>query len=102
MKSEKCGIHTYECFHNLDIEVINAETKALHHSAPLFYENQSKLLSVVQKFAITKDHSRLKMGNWLGPLLRKILTTTYQQKKIQMLNMVLLRISVNLSLFEKR
>ena len=30
--------HTYECFHNLDIEVINinAEIKALHYSAHLF------------------------------------------------------------------
>ena len=30
--------HLYECFHNLDIEVINAEIKALHFSAHLFYE----------------------------------------------------------------
>ena len=30
--------HTLECFHNLDIEVINAEIKALHHSALLFFE----------------------------------------------------------------
>ena len=30
--------HTLECFHNLDIDIINAETKALHHSAHLFYE----------------------------------------------------------------
>ena len=30
--------HTYECFHNLDIEVINAEIRALHFSAHLFYK----------------------------------------------------------------
>ena len=29
--------HTYECFHNLDIEVINAEIRALLYSAHLFY-----------------------------------------------------------------
>ena len=32
--------HTYACFHNLDIEVINAEIKALHFSAHLLYEKQ--------------------------------------------------------------
>ena len=30
--------HTYKFFHNLGIEVINAEIKALHFSAHLFYE----------------------------------------------------------------
>ena len=32
--------HTLECFHNLDVDVINAEIKALHHSALLFFEKQ--------------------------------------------------------------
>ena len=30
--------HTLECFHNLNVEIINAEIKALHHSALLFFE----------------------------------------------------------------
>ena len=28
--------HTLECFHNLDIDIINVGTKALHHSVHLF------------------------------------------------------------------
>ena len=61
--------HTYECFHNLDIEVINAETKSLHHSAHLFYEKpdvKSKMLFVTHNFAFTKDFSRLKKGKLAG------------------------------------
>ena len=30
--------HNLECFHNLDIEVINEEIKCLHHSALIFFE----------------------------------------------------------------
>ena len=57
--------HTYECFHNLEIEVINAETRALHYSAHLFYEKadvKNKLLSIIQDFAIMKDHTLLENG----------------------------------------
>ena len=46
--------HTFECFHNLDIDVINAETKALHHSAFLFYEQKEvkqKIYQVLAKFS---------------------------------------------------
>ena len=64
--------HTYECFHNLDIEVINAEikainyeTKALHFSAHLFYkktEVKTKMLSIIQEFAVAKSYEFLKIG----------------------------------------
>ena len=49
--------HTDKCFHNLDIEVINAETKALHHSAHLFF---------YEKPDVTKEHSPLEMGKLAG------------------------------------
>ena len=45
--------HTCEYVHNLDIEVINAEIKALHFSAHLFYEKtevKTKMLSIIQDF----------------------------------------------------
>ena len=32
--------HNLECFHNLDVDAINAEIKALHHSALLFLKRQ--------------------------------------------------------------
>ena len=57
--------HTYECFHNLDIEVINAEIKALHFSAQLFYEKtevKTKMLSILQNFAASTDFELLKIG----------------------------------------
>ena len=57
--------HTYECFHNLDIEVINAEIKALHFSAHLFYEKaevKNKMLSIIQEFAVAKSYEFLKIG----------------------------------------
>ena len=57
--------HTYECFHNLDIEVVNAETKALHHSAHLFYEItevKTKMISLIQDFAYAKSYEFLKLG----------------------------------------
>ena len=44
--------HKFECFHNLDIDVINAETKALHHSA--FFEQKDvkdKFYQLLTKFA---------------------------------------------------
>ena len=49
--------HKFECFHNLDIDVINAETKALHHSAFLFFkrnEVKDKLYQLLTKFAMVK------------------------------------------------
>ena len=57
--------HTFECFHNLDIEVINAEIRALHYSAHLFYEKtevKTKMLSLIQDFAIAKSYEFLKLG----------------------------------------
>ena len=50
--------HTYKCFHIVEIEVINAETKALHFSAHLFYEKtevKTKMLSILQNFATATD-----------------------------------------------
>ena len=49
--------HNLECFHNLDIDVINAEIKALHHNALLFFEKEEikeKLFNLVSQFAIQK------------------------------------------------
>ena len=57
--------HNFECFHNLDVDVINAETKALHHSAFLFFEKKEvkeKLYSLLTKFALVKDFSNLRVG----------------------------------------
>ena len=57
--------HTYECFHNLEIEVINAEIKALHYSAHLFYEKaevKQKILQVINNFAIAKNYELLRCG----------------------------------------
>ena len=57
--------HTLECFHHLDIEVINAEIKALHHSTLLFFEKveiKETLFSLVSKFAFQKDTASLKIG----------------------------------------
>ena len=57
--------HTYECFQNLDIEVINAEIKALHYSANLFYEKtevKTKMNSIIQEFAVAKNYNLLKIG----------------------------------------
>jgi hypothetical protein len=34
--------HNFECFHNLEVDVINAETKALHYSAFLFFERSQR------------------------------------------------------------
>ena len=51
--------------HNLDIEVINAEIKVLHHSALLFFEKaeiKETLFSLVSKFAFQKDTAALKVG----------------------------------------
>ena len=50
--------HALECFHNLDVDIINAETKALHYSAHIFYEKaevKEKLHSLLNKFATVKD-----------------------------------------------
>ena len=57
--------HTLECFHNLNVEIINAEIKALHHSALLFFEKaeiKEVLLGLVANFAIQKNTTALKMG----------------------------------------
>ena len=57
--------HTLECFHNLNIEIINAEIKALHHSALLFFEKaeiKEVLFGLVSNFAIQKNTQALKMG----------------------------------------
>ena len=84
--------HTLECFHNLDIDILNAATKAVHLSAHLFYEKaevKEKLHSLLlNKFATVKE-------NCLKVQIRKILATDCRQRMIQMLNMVLLKIYVN-------
>ena len=57
--------YTYKCFHNLDIEVINAEIKALDYSMHLFYvktEVKTKMLSIIQDFATAKNYELLKIG----------------------------------------
>ena len=57
--------HNLKCFHNLNIEVINAEIKVLHHSALLFFEKaeiKETLFSLVSKFAFQKDTASLKIG----------------------------------------
>ena len=57
--------HTLECFHNLNIEIINAEIKALHHSALLFFEKaeiKEVLFGLVTNLAIQKNTQALKMG----------------------------------------
>ena len=54
-----------ECFHNLAVDVINEETKALHHSAHLFYEKKEvkeTLHLLLNKCTTGKDFSRLKIG----------------------------------------
>ena len=56
--------HTLACFPNLDIEVMNSETKVLHHSANLFFERmevKDKLHSLLLRLAIVKDVSLLKI-----------------------------------------
>ena len=40
--------HNLECFHNLDIEIINAEIKALHHRALLFFRKSRNKRNSVQ------------------------------------------------------
>ena len=43
-------VHTLEYFHNLDVDVINAEIKALYHRALFFFEKaeiKEVLLSLV-------------------------------------------------------
>ena len=50
--------HTLECVHNLDVDVIDAEIKALHHSALLFFEKaeiKEVLLGLVANFAFQKN-----------------------------------------------
>ena len=47
------------------VHVINAETKALHHSTIVIFERtevEAKLHSSLQKFAIVEEVSHLKMG----------------------------------------
>ena len=39
--------HNFECFHNLDVDVINEETKALHHSAFLFFERKKSKINCI-------------------------------------------------------
>ena len=61
-----------ECFHNLDIDVIKAGIKVLHHSALLFFEKadiKEALLMLVSKFAILKNTSALKMGKLTNNLV---------------------------------
>ena len=56
--------HKFECFHNLDIDVINAETRTLHYSFHLFFERnevKEKLHSLLGKFVMVKDVASLKM-----------------------------------------
>ena len=57
--------HLFECFHNLDIDVINAETRALHHSAFLFFgkcEVKEMLYQALAKFANNNDKEDTKLG----------------------------------------
>ena len=61
------GSRTYlpKCFHNLYIEVINGEIKALYYSARLFYEKtevKTKMHSILQEFAVAKNYDLLKIG----------------------------------------
>ena len=57
--------HNFECVHNLEIDVINAETKVLHNSAHLFYEKpevKNKLHALIHNFCNPKRHSTSE--NW--------------------------------------
>ena len=57
--------HLLECFHNLDIPVINAEIGVLHHSALLFFERteiSETLLTLLFDFAIQKEVGACKVG----------------------------------------
>ena len=66
--------HTYECFHNLEIEVINAEIKALHYSAHLFYEKaevKQKMSQIINKFAIARNYDLLKCGKLINSTTQK-------------------------------
>ena len=66
--------HTYECLHNLEIEVINAEIKALHYSAYLFYEKvevKQKMNQVNNKFAIAKNYELLRCGKLTNSTTQK-------------------------------
>ena len=66
--------HTYECFHNLEIEVINAEINALHYSAHLFYEKaevKHKMLQVINNFAIAKNYNLLRCGKLTNSVTQK-------------------------------
>ena len=49
----------------MDIDIINTETKPLHHSATLFFERKEVkdiLHQLLGKFALVKDASTLKVG----------------------------------------
>ena len=57
--------HNFECFHHLDVDVINEEIKALHHGAFLFFERKEvkdKLHKLLLDFALLKETSHLKIG----------------------------------------
>ena len=63
-----------ECFHNLDIDVINAKINALHHSAHLFVERTeviNKLHSLILIFAVFTDVSQLKYRKLAGSSTQK-------------------------------
>ena len=48
-----------------EFEVITAEIKALHYCAYLFYEKtevKTKMLSIIQDFAVAKNNDLLKIG----------------------------------------
>ena len=94
----------FEMFHNLDIEVINVEIKALHQSALLLFEMtkiKEKLQSLFQKFAVKNDVTMYEWGNCITVQIRKMQTTDYHWKKIKMWNMDSLRIVEDFLNWEK-
>ena len=84
-------------FHNLDTDVLNAEIKALHHGAHLFFEItevKNKLHSLIQNLTLFKDVSQLKIGKLAGSYRLPMKDKTDW-------NVVLLRIFVKLLFFKK-
>ena len=66
--------HTYKCFHNLEIDVINAEIKALHYNAHLFYEKaevKQKMMQVINNFAIARNYDLLRCGKLTNSITQK-------------------------------
>ena len=90
--------YKFECFHNLDTDVNNAETKVLHHSAHLFSERpevKNKLHLLIHNFAVLKDTSHLKI------MLRSILIIVQQLKKRKIWNIWICREFLSVFLFKR-